>query len=172
MKLNLACGKDIKDGYTNVDFIKFDGVDLVRDLRGYWTDWKDNSIDEIFCSHFVEHLEARERVHFVNEAYRVLKVGGKCELKFPHWSSAMAYGDMTHKWPPISEFWCNYLIKEWRLNCAPHDDIDFNPEGYNCNFSSKITFIVSKGLQSDQIEFSRTYLRDVIEEIQVELTKI
>ena len=171
MKLNLACGKDIKNGYINVDFINFPGVQHIQDLRESWF-WMDNSIDEIFCSHFVEHLEARERVHFVNEAYRVLKTGGKCELKFPHWSSAMAYGDMTHKWPPISEFWCYYLSKEWRMQNAPHDDIQFNPDGYECDFSAKITFIVKPGLAKDQMEFSRTYLRDVIDEIGVELIKL
>lgn len=171
MRLDLACGTKKKEGFIGVDSINFKGVDQVCDLRYDWP-WIDNSIDEIYCSHFVEHLEARQRVFFVNEAYRVLKTGSKMELRFPHWSSAMAYGDMTHKWPPISEFWCNYLSKEWRMQCAPHDDIEFNPEGYNCNFSSKITFIVPKTIQKDQMEFSRTYLRDVIEEIQVELTKI
>lgn len=169
--LDLACGTKKKPGYTGVDSINFEGVDTVQDLTKPWT-WADNSIQEIYCSHFVEHLEARERVHFVNEAYRVLKPGSKCELRFPHWSSAMAYGDMTHKWPPISEFWFNYLIRDWRAECAPHDDIKFNPNGYNCNFSPKITFVVKSGIQNDQIEFSRNYFKDVIDEIQVELTKI
>ena len=79
---------------------------------------------------------------------------------------------MTHKWPPISEFWFNYLVRKWRDEHAPHSDVKFNPDGYSCDFSSKITFIVPKDIASDQIEFSRTYLRDVIEEIQVEMTKI
>ena len=55
---------------------------------------------------------------------------GKCRLITPHWASCRAYGDMTHQWPPVSEFWFYYLRKVWREQNAPHDD------GYECNFEA------------------------------------
>lgn len=133
VKLDLGCGKNKRAGFTGVDSIKFEGVDEVADLRQKWP-WADESVDEVHCSHFVEHLTARERVHFCNELYRVLKVGAKAQIITPHWSSARAYGDMTHQWPPVSEFWFYYLDKTWRKSNAPHDDSEFNPEGYSCDF--------------------------------------
>ncbi len=90
--------------------------------------WEDNSVDEIHCSHFVEHLTAPERIHFVNEAYRVLKPGADCKVITPHWASSRAYGDLTHQWPPIAEFFFYYLSTDWRSVNAPHNEF------YKCNF--------------------------------------
>lgn len=175
MKIDIGCGPNKKEGFFGVDIIKFDGVDQVFDIRLSRWPWEDNSVDEIYSSHFVEHLEARERVSFVNESYRVLKAGAKMELRFPHWSSAMAYGDLTHKWPPVSEFWFNYLNREWRLSCAPHDDISNNKDGYNCNFSSKTTLVTNENLDKlgqDVVSVAAAHWKDVVTEMRVELTKI
>jgi hypothetical protein len=133
LRLDLGCGTRKKEGFTGVDSIKFDGVDVVADLRKRWP-WKDGTVDEIHCSHFIEHLTARERVHFCNEAYRVMKPGAQMTLIAPHGGSGRAYGDMTHQWPPVWEFWFYYLSKEWRTTNAPHDDARWSPGGYDCNF--------------------------------------
>src|SRR4029450_1928126 len=88
----------------------------------------DGSVEEAHASHFVEHLNATQRIHFVNELYRVLIPGAKCQIIVPSWSSCRAYGDLTHQWPPISEFWFYYLSKDWRAQNAPHNDF------YQCDF--------------------------------------
>jgi len=126
-KLDLGCGKSKREGYFGVDEKAFDGVDLVHDLSTDWP-WTNDSIEEVHCSHFVEHLTVPKRIHFVNELYRVLKVGGKANIIVPHWGSCRAYGDLTHQWPPVSEFWFYYLDKGWRTQNAPHNDF------YNCDF--------------------------------------
>src|SRR5688572_13911022 len=101
IKLDLGCGPNKKEGFLGVDSIKFKGVDVVFDLAtGRWP-WKDNSVSEAHASHFVEHLDAKERTHFVNELYRVLKPGATAQIIVPHWASQRAYGDPTHKWPPV-----------------------------------------------------------------------
>jgi SAM-dependent methyltransferase len=135
MKLDLGCGKNKKEGFHGVDSIKFDNVDTVTDLREKWP-WEDNSVDEVHCSHFIEHLERLERIHFCNELYRVLKPDSKAAIIVPHWCSNRAYGDMTHCWPPVSEMWFYYLDKNWRAANAPHDDVEFNKKGYNCDFNA------------------------------------
>ena len=127
VKLDFGCGKNPKEGFEGVDIRSF-GQKHTVDLTKKWP-WKDASVDEAHCSHFVEHLEAEERIHFVNELYRVLKPEAKCQVITPHWASCRAYGDLTHKWPPVSEFWFYYLSKEWRATNAPHND------GYSCDFS-------------------------------------
>ena len=129
LKIDLGCGPNKREGFIGVDEIAFQGVDIVTDLRKPWP-WRDESVDEANASHFVEHLEPNERIHFVNELWRVLKKGGKCQIITPHWNSARAFGDMTHKWPPVAEFWYFYLNAEWRKNNAPH-----NSE-YKCDFDA------------------------------------
>jgi hypothetical protein len=134
LKLNLCAGKSKMDGYLSVDQIAFDGLDLVTDLRQPWP-WADNSVSDIHLSHALEHFDSMERVHIFNEMYRVLINGGKCTIITPHWASQRAYGDPTHKWPPVSEFAYYYLWREWRKGNAPHIDIEFNPQGFDCDFS-------------------------------------
>lgn len=138
-KIDLGAGKNGREGFYKVDAIDFPGLDLVHDLREPWP-WADASVHEYHASHFVEHLKPMERVHFVNEMFRTLVpveygADGKPSKGFativcPHWSSCRAYGDMTHEWPPLSEFWLYYLKKEWRDVNAPHNDF------YKCNFEA------------------------------------
>lgn len=134
LKLNLCAGKSRMDGYLSVDQIPFEGLDLVADMRLPWP-WEDNTVSDIHMSHALEHFTAMERVHVINEMYRVLIPGGKATIITPHWASQRAYGDPTHQWPPVSEFFYYYLWREWRVGNAPHIDIEFNPKGFNCDFS-------------------------------------
>jgi len=57
LKLNLGCGKQIKQGFDNIDIIKHKGIikiDLFKEqLSNYY---KKNSIDYVFSSHFFEHI--------------------------------------------------------------------------------------------------------------------
>jgi SAM-dependent methyltransferase len=138
LKLDLGCGKGKRPGFIGVDSRAFDGVDQVVDLRGPWP-WEAGSVREVYCSHFLEHLEAHERIHFANELYRILVPGGKATIVTPHWASNRAYGDLTHKWPPVSEMWFYYLSKAWRDREAPHTDF------YLCDFETSWAY----GLHQD-----------------------
>lgn len=115
MKLDLGCGKNKAQGFIGVDSIAFEGVDLVADLRKDWP-WKDGEVDEVHCSHFLEHLTGAERIHFFNELYRVLKHGGQARIITPHWSHERAYGDPTHQWPPVCSWTYFYLDKIGRAH--------------------------------------------------------
>jgi SAM-dependent methyltransferase len=128
LRLDLGCGPNKRGPeWTGVDALPFDGkVDVVCDLRKPWT-WADESVDEVHCSHFLEHLTGFERVHFFNELYRVLRKGEKATIIVPHWSSERAYGDPTHQWPPVVGFSFYYLNKAWRDQNAPHT-------GFTCDF--------------------------------------
>ena len=136
LKLDLGCGPNKREGFLGIDRHAFPGVDQVVDLTVTPWPWEDNSVIEAHASHFVEHLDAWQRVAFCNELNRVLHPGGTCQIIVPHWASCRAYGDPTHVWPPVSEFWFYYLSKEWRLQNAPHTDISVDPEGFDCNLEA------------------------------------
>lgn len=55
-KIDLACGDNKKDGFFGIDKVEIPGVDLVHDLNVYPWPIEDESVDEINCSHFVEHI--------------------------------------------------------------------------------------------------------------------
>ena len=166
LKLDLGCGKNKKEGYTGVDCRDF-GQDLTADLRESWP-WLSDSVDEVHCSHFVEHLTGIERIHFVNELYRVLKMGGKAQIIVPHWASCRAYGDLTHQWPPVSEFWFYYLSKEWRAQNAPHND------GYVCDFEATWGYSLNPAIQARNQEYQMYALsnhKEAAQDIIATLTK-
>ena len=192
IRLDLGCGKSKrKDGdWIGVDSRQFDGVDFILDLAAVngpnnietgdleallrapvtykrWP-WDNDSVEEAHCSHFVEHLTASERIHFVNELYRILKPGCKATIITPHWASCRAYGDLTHQWPPVSEFWWYYLSKPWRADNAPHND------GYTCDFEA----VWGYGMRPDVAvrppdfqQFAMANYKEAITDMQCTLTK-
>jgi SAM-dependent methyltransferase len=174
LRLDLGCGSAKRDGFLGVDRRSFDGVDGVSDLtQSRWLfnkptlgghylapaslDGKrgfllpDNSVSEVHCSHFLEHLEHNqrmpERVRFMNELWRVMVPGGRVTIITPHWASQRAYGDFTHADKPVSEMFYLYLDKDWRAMNAPDNDIRYNPDGYFCDFTSQIGHTIHPDLQ-------------------------
>lgn len=160
VKLDFGCGRNVREGFTGVDKIKFPEVAVVLDIGNAKWPWKDNSVDEAHASHFIEHLTATERVHFVNELYRVLKPGATCQVIVPHWNSCRAYGDLTHQWPPVSEFWFYYLNPEWRKINAPHNDM------YTCHFEVSWGYNLNQSLTTRNQEYQQFALQNYKESAQ------
>lgn len=148
LRLDLGCGKNKKAGFLGIDSRPFEGVDQVVDLRTPWP-WGDSSVEEVHASHFVEHLTAPERIHFVNELYRVLAPGKGALITTPHWASQRAYGDLTHQWPPVCEFWWYYLDRPWREANAPHNDF------YTCDFQVSWGYSMHPTLQIRNAEYQQ-----------------
>ena len=87
--MNLGCGTDIRAGWLNIDARAGPGVDMLLDLEGGVLPFPDDSVDEVYCSHVLEHLWRWEPV--VLEVFRVLRPGGRFELKVPHGFKPRAY---------------------------------------------------------------------------------
>jgi ubiquinone/menaquinone biosynthesis C-methylase UbiE len=83
IKLNLGCGSDIRDGFTNIDFIKSPGVDLIHDLNKKLP-FKDNSIDFILASDVLEHFPKAKFKAILQDWIRVLKQGAEIEIRVPN----------------------------------------------------------------------------------------
>lgn len=166
VKLDIGCGKNKQAGFTGIDRLKFDGVDVVMDVGSERLPYGDSTVSEIYTSHFVEHLDAFERIHFVNEAYRVLQKDGKLTIVTPHWASCRAYGDPTHKWPPVSEFWFYYLDKNWRASNAPHTQIDVLQHGYDCDFNATWGYGMHGTLLPRNTEYQQFAMQNFKEAIQ------
>jgi len=84
MKINLGCGKDIKSGFVNVDFEKRDNalVDHVADLSKK-IPFEDSSVEFIYSSHLIEHLDWVDGGNFIKECFRCLKHDGKIRVLLP-----------------------------------------------------------------------------------------
>ena len=161
LKLDLGCGPHPKEGFDGVDQYGFGGkVKHVLDLRKTPWPWKTSSVEEINCSHFLEHLIASERCSFLNECYRILIPNGKMTLITPHWASNRAYGDPTHQWPPVSEMFFYYLSKKWRDENAPHTDASIWKQGFSCDFEAGWGYSFATSLASRNQEYRQFALEN------------
>lgn len=182
LRLDFGSGPHPREGFLGVDILDF-GQKYVLDIRQKWP-WKDSSVEEAHCSHFLEHLTAQERVHFMNELHRVLVPGGKCQIITPHWASGRAYGDPTHQWPPVAEMAFYYISREWRLGDssktppvpanAPHTDVKFNPEGFSCDFAATWGYSLHPEVATRNQEYQQyavTFLKEAASDIIATLVK-
>ena len=203
INLDLGCGKQKRPGFLGVDRRPFPGVDGITDLtQKHWlfdrpqlgpvelvavatADGRtafmlpDNSVAEVYCSHFLEHLDHNqakpERVRFMNELWRVLVPGGRATIITPHWASNRAYGDFTHADKPVSEMFYHYLNEAWRKVNAPDNDIEFNPDGYSCDFDSQIGYSLHPALakkQKHEVDFAVSWYKEATLDLSALLTAI
>jgi hypothetical protein len=173
-KLDIGCGPNKREGFHGVDSIAFKGVDSVFDVRKAPWPWKDDSISEVHCSHFLEHLNSMERVLFFNELYRVLEKGGKAAIITPHWASNRAFGDPTHQWPPVSEMAYFYIDRGWRKANAPHIDIEHNKDGFKCDFMATWGYGMNQALLTKNQEyqsFALSWYKEAAQDLHANLVK-
>lgn len=152
VRLDLACGQTPAEG--------FEGVDLLApaarkvDLCKFPWPFESDSVDELHCSHFIEHIPARDvevrdlvdanpqtidrwvgvdmLFAFFDEAFRVLKDRGKFRVVCPALRSNRAFQDPTHRRFIAAETFA-YLHRGWReANQLDHYRVRCNFAGV-CN---------------------------------------
>jgi predicted SAM-dependent methyltransferase len=108
IKLNLGCGPSGQPGWINVDWgilpllskipwlrrgliqlgLLAPGYDVpwpdiqLRDIRRPFP-WEDGTVDFIYCSHVLEHVERWEALRILKESRRVLREGGRVRIVVP-----------------------------------------------------------------------------------------
>jgi len=94
-KLNLGCGKDIKEGYINLDIVDYGG-NRIHDINTFPYPFEENYFDEIYASHILEHLNNFH--NSITELYRILKPNGifYCSVPVPERkkSTAVIHGKL------------------------------------------------------------------------------
>jgi hypothetical protein len=185
IKLSLACGNNKPEGFLGVDIAKTKSSDYVQDLLKFpWKQFKDNSVDEIECSHFVEHIPHGNGYNdpffqFFDEIHRILKpaefspdnpnipIKGFASITCPYYSSMRAWQDPTHQ-RAISEASFLYLNKKWRED----QHLDHYP--VKCDFDFSYGYAVSPDWQNrsdDTRNFATAHYINIVNDIQVILTK-
>lgn len=122
-RLNLGCGVDVKKGYINCDIIKYPGVERIVDITKKLP-WKDNEVDEIFCSHVLEHL-VKSPLDILLEFLRILKPEGFIEIRVPFCHHPSAFSMDHIRYFTIWSFFgiqntkeFKFVMNESKLNCT------------------------------------------------------
>ena len=95
-KLELGCGPFPKrEGFITTDVLDFDCVNLVGDVYEVLSKINDDSLNEVYACHFIEHID--DLTGFLDEVIRVCRDGALIEFHVPHHSNSFFYSDPTHK---------------------------------------------------------------------------
>lgn len=92
--IELGCGARKKESRIGIDAVDLPGVDIVADLEKGLPFLPDNSVDQIHCRHFLEHVRNFESL--MAEMVRVLKKDGTAHIFVPHFSNPHYFSDYTH----------------------------------------------------------------------------
>lgn len=168
IRLDLGAGDNCREGFTGVDNAKGCSAKIKHDLTVTPWPFESDSVDEVVSSHFLEHLTGPERILFMDELWRVMKVGAKATIQVPYWSSMRAVQDPTHQWPPICECSFLYFNKGWRENnklthYLGKCDFDFG-------FAYQVTQKTASRHQDVQMEWAAHNI-NTVDDLVVTLTK-
>lgn len=117
MRLNLGCGSDIIAGYVNVDMVQTAPEVVTHDLDVAPWPWETGSCELICALDVFEHVD--KPLVFMNEAWRVLQVGGVLQIRTPHYTAEHAFTDPTHRRFPTQHTW-DYWIPGTVLYSSHH----------------------------------------------------
>ncbi|MBN3869123.1 MAG: methyltransferase domain-containing protein [Nostoc sp. JL33] len=91
--VDIGCGIHKPKNFIGVDIAPGVGVDIVADLSKEFP-FPDSSVDELRAHDIIEHLY--ERIHTMNEIWRVCKPGAKVDIRVPSTDGRGAFQDPTH----------------------------------------------------------------------------
>lgn len=134
----------------------------IQEVKKAWKH-KTGSVEEVQVANVIQFLARKDRIHFVNELYRVLKKGGKAQIMTPHWCASKAYADLMFEFPPVSEGWYAHLNKEWREANAPWGT------AYKCDFDGTSGYTLHPAVaprnqeyQSNAVTFWKEAAQDMV----------
>jgi predicted SAM-dependent methyltransferase len=167
-RLNLACGQVRIPGYFGIDNVQTDAADALMDLEQFPWDIADNSAEEILCSHYIEHTS--DLIKFMDEVYRILKLGGYIKIIAPYYTSIRCWQDPTHK-RAISEATFDYFSRDWR------ERANLTHYPIKSNFEIHITFIDNPYViylkpPFDIAFYRRRHLWNIVDDIIATLIKL
>jgi SAM-dependent methyltransferase len=93
--LNLGSGRKLMPSAINVDISDAVGADVVHDLAEMPWPLTSDSFTAVHAYDVIEHLE--DVVKAMEEIHRVCRPGGRVHITVPHFSSANAFTDPTHR---------------------------------------------------------------------------
>jgi SAM-dependent methyltransferase len=93
--LDLGCGLAKAPGAIGLDISSDTAADIVHDLDVFPYPIDDRSFDQILLQDVIEHVG--DPIRLFEELHRIARPGARIQLRTPHFSSVLAYGDPTHR---------------------------------------------------------------------------
>lgn len=153
VKLDLGCGQNPQEGFEGVD-VRGGKAKHAVDLFKFPWPFANESVEEIYCSHFCEHIPAREiedrdisigsehkdaerfigqdmLFAFMDECYRILIPEGWMTVIVPSARNNRGFQDPTHRRFFVQETFIYFAREFRRVNALDHYIV-------NCNFGVNV----------------------------------
>lgn len=148
IKIDIGCGENKKKGYIGIDKYKGREVDYIIDLEKEKLPFENDSVDAIYCSHTLEHIN--NIFWLMEECYRILKPQSKFHIIVPYFRSRIAFQDPAHV-----RFFTEATFKKYFGS-------NYLSQYYNnqrkCNFEQ--TFLMIRGQNFDNL-IMEVYLKAI-----------
>jgi len=152
MKISIGAGKTKKNGFTSID-----AYSEYADIKAFAHDtgFEKNTIDEIFCSHMLEHVDRGDLDKTILHWFDILKPGGKivvlvpnAELYIAEWLDAVKNKNWEHL-----EQWGTRWIMGWEAKGVGmyHTNL-FHPETLKRLFEKNGFTVLSSGIVSTRVK--------------------
>ncbi len=134
LKLDVGCGNHKDPGWFGIDIQALPGVDLVWDLNDHPWPLDSGSIGQAKAWHILEHIPKvavtaagtrRPFIEFMDDLWRILRIGSIVDIETPYGSSAGFIHDPTHvnqideltfeHFDPTYPRYLTYKPKPWRI---------------------------------------------------------
>ena len=132
MKVNLGSGPIRYEGFINIDASSHVNPDIVCNIEeGILLE--DSTVSVMRANMILEHVS--DIIFVMNEIWRVLRPDGVIHIIVPHETSAMAWGDPTHK-RVFNEESFGYFCSKWHggINGKSNHYRVHKEYGIMCNF--------------------------------------
>jgi SAM-dependent methyltransferase len=93
--LDVGCGSAKTEGAVGLDRSEDTDADIVHDLDAFPYPIPASSFDQILLQDVIEHVA--DPIGVFEELHRIARPGARIQIRTPHFSSVLAYGDPTHR---------------------------------------------------------------------------
>jgi predicted SAM-dependent methyltransferase len=94
-RLNIGCGRKPMAGAVNLDISDRVGADVVHDVNQAPWPFAPDTFHEVHAYDVLEHVADVPAA--LDEIHRIAKAGAVVHITLPHFSSANAFTDVTHR---------------------------------------------------------------------------
>ena len=126
MKLHIG-GKEKKEGWKILNIQKLEGVDFLGDISDL-SQFENNSIEEVYASHVIEHVPQKKVNETLKGVYRILSENGKFYISVPD-MDVLCKIFIDSKAPPKVKFHTMRMMFGGQV-----DEFDFHYFGWNFEF--------------------------------------
>jgi hypothetical protein len=170
LKLDLACGQNVREGFEGVDLYAPQAKHKVDLMKFPWP-WADASVDELNCSHFVEHLplrdvEPRDLVAGAAPAAAPAPAPGAfMTVACPSVRSERAFQDPTHRRFIAQATFFYLAVPERRAMGLSHYNV-------TCDFEGNVLFTHDAELGIRAAEYQQRVFKEAWNVIQDYVVKL